>query len=276
MPRPAGKRRLDTHLVEEGLAPNRTRAQALIRAGRVRVDGRLVDKPGTLVDPEAAADILTPAPYVSRGGEKLNGALQAFGVDARDRVCLDIGASTGGFTDCLLQHGAARVYAVDVGKGILDWKLRNDPRVFVREAVNARYLTSEHVPEPVTLAVVDVAFISLRLVLPAIPPLMAPGGEVVALVKPQFEAGRRHVGRRGVVRDPSVHLRVLNDLRDFSARELGWGLHGAIASPLAGPAGNVEFFFYLLPERQPRHDVDLQAVVQSVHADAAPTDSDTS
>jgi len=270
MRRPSSKRRLDAHLVEEGLAVNRTRAQALIRAGRVRVDGQLIDKPGSLVKPGSAIDVHRPPPYVSRGGEKLEGALEAFRVDARDRVCLDIGASTGGFTDCLLQHGAARVYAVDVGKGILDWKLRNDPRVIVREGINARHLSSEHVPERVTLFVVDVAFISLRLVLPAAAPFVDPAGEVVALVKPQFEAGRQDVGRRGVVRDPSVRLRVLNDLRDFAADELGWGLQWAIPSPLAGPAGNVEFFFHLLPGLQPRWEVDLSALADSDGANTDP------
>ncbi len=239
--------RLDQLLVERGLVESRAKAQALIRAGKVRVAGRVIDKPGTQVPPEAELEIERPPRYVSRGGEKLEAALKAFKVDPKGKVCLDIGSSTGGFTDCLLQHGAARVHAVDVGKGLLHWKLRNDPRVVVHEGVNARYLRFEEIGEPVDLVTVDVSFISLRLVLPPVKPIVRPEGDVIALVKPQFEAGREKVGKGGVVRDPAVHREVLEGIVGFVERKLGWSVAGAIRSPLLGPAGNVEFFLHILP-----------------------------
>ncbi len=253
-------------IVASNLAQSRSQAQALIRAGRVRVDGHLVDKPGTAVSKRAHLQVNAPPRYVSRGGDKLQAALGALDIDVRSRTCLDVGASTGGFTDCLLQHGAARVYAVDVGKGILDWKLRRDTRVVVREELNARFLEPKHIPEAVDLAAVDVAFISLRLVLPAVKQVLAQEGEVLALVKPQFEAGRGQVGRRGVVRDPAVHLEVLEKVRRFSSNSLGWSLRGAVVSPLPGPAGNLEFFFHLLPAPRQPSEVDLAALVSSAHA----------
>ncbi len=259
------RERLDLLLVTAGLAASRSQAQALIRAGRVQVDGKLVDKPGTTVPGSAQLEVRTPPRFVSRGGEKLEAALSVFAVDPGGRVCLDVGASTGGFTDCLLQHGAARVYAVDVGKGLLDWKLRNDPRVVTREGLNARFLEPEHVPDAVGLATVDVAFISLRLVLPAVKQVLEPRGEVLALVKPQFEAGRSQVGRRGVVRDPRVHLQVLETVRVFAAENLGWTLCGALASPLLGPAGNLEFFFHLSPTAERTDEVDLAELVNAAH-----------
>ncbi len=240
------KERLDLLLIERGHAISRAQAQALIRAGRVRVGGKVLDKPGTPVPSDAPIEVTEPPAFVSRGGEKLAAALDAFGVDPGGRVCLDVGASTGGFTDCLLQRGAARVYAVDVGRGQLDWRLRNDPRVVVREGVNARHLRAEDVGEPVDLATVDVSFISLRLVLPPLGSVVKPGGDVIALVKPQFEAGREQV-RRGVVRDPAVHQAVVEGIASFAREELGWEVRGSIPSPLLGPAGNREFFLHLVP-----------------------------
>jgi 23S rRNA (cytidine1920-2'-O)/16S rRNA (cytidine1409-2'-O)-methyltransferase len=238
--------RLDQLLVERGLAESRARAQALLMAGRVRVgagDGARLDrKAGDLVDPGVPIEVAAPLPFVSRGGEKLAGALDAFGIDPAGRVCLDVGASTGGFTDAILQRGAVRVHAIDVGRGQLADALRRDPRVVSRERTNARDLAPDLLGEPVSLAVVDVSFISLRLVLPPIARCLAPGGEVVALVKPQFEAGR---GRApgGVVRDPAVHREVLARALD-DARAAGLVPLGLAASSLVGPAGNREFFLH--------------------------------
>ncbi len=260
------RERLDVLLVQRGLATSRSQAQLLIRAGRVKVAEQTMDKPGGLVAPDALVELRHAPPYASRGGEKLEAALRSFEVDPAGRICLDVGASTGGFTDCLLKHGAARVYAVDVGKGLLDWRLRSDPRVIVQEGVNARYLDARHVPEHVALAVLDVAFISLRLVLPAVQPFVETQGDILALVKPQFEAGRKQVRRGGVVRDPAVHQQVLEDLRRFAEDTLGWQLQGATASPLQGPAGNIEFFLHLKPGKEEPASIDLQQVVESAHA----------
>lgn len=238
-----GKERLDVLLVARGKASSRAQAQALIRAGRVRVTGTLLDKPGAHVSTDAAIEVSAPPRYVSRGGDKLEAALAAFGVNPQDKVCLDLGSSTGGFTDCLLQHGARKVHAVDVGRGQLDWKLRNDPRVVVHEGVNARSLQCEDIGEEVDLVTVDVSFISLRLVLPPLAAIVKPEGDVIALVKPQFEAGREAV-RRGVVRDPAVHQAVVDGVAAFAQRELGWTVRGRAPSPLLGPAGNREFFLH--------------------------------
>ncbi len=232
------KERLDRLLVERGLADNRSQAQRLIRAGQVRVDGQVVDKPGAEVSGGALIVLAARPRFVSRGGEKLEAALVRFGLRVEGRVAADVGASTGGFTDCLLQHGAARVYAIDVGYGQLAWELRNDPRVVVMERTNARYL--ERLPEPVDLVTMDVSFISLELILPRVVGWLGPGGEVVALIKPQFEAGRREVGKGGVVRDAAVHRQVLQKVVSAAA-SLGLGMQGLIASPLLGPAGNREF-----------------------------------
>ncbi|HAZ30440.1 TPA: TlyA family rRNA (cytidine-2'-O)-methyltransferase [Candidatus Acetothermia bacterium] len=240
----ADKERLDALLFERGYASSRAQAQALIRAGRVRVTGVVVDKPGTTVPATAAIEVSAGARYVSRGGEKLEAALAAFQIEPTGKVCLDVGASTGGFSDCLLQHGASRVYALDVGRGQLHWKLRNDPRVIVREETNARNLRLEDIGEPVDLATVDVSFISLRLVLPPLGAIVRPGGGVIALVKPQFEAGRK-AARRGVVRDPDVHHAVVEQVSTFAREELGWTVRGVIPSLLLGPAGNREFFLHL-------------------------------
>jgi 23S rRNA (cytidine1920-2'-O)/16S rRNA (cytidine1409-2'-O)-methyltransferase len=240
--------RLDQLLVDRGIAASRAKAQALLLAGRVRVgDGdsaRLDRKPGDLVDPSLEVGVVEPEPYVSRGGHKLVAALDAFGIDPTDRVCLDVGASTGGFTDLLLQRGARRVYALDVGRGQLAETLRSNPRVVSMERFNARELTSESLPEPVSLATVDVSFISLGLVLgPIAATFEHGGGDLVALVKPQFEAGRSEV-RGGVVRDPAVHDAVIGRVQAL-ARRAGLAVRGTIPSPILGPAGNREFLLWL-------------------------------
>lgn len=230
--------RLDHLLVERGLVASRTEAQRLIRAGEVLVAGQVVDHPGTPVPTDAPVALTARPRFVSRGGEKLEAALIGFGVDVRGRIAADVGASTGGFTDCLLQRGAARVYAIDVGYGQLDWRLRNHPRVVVMERINARYL--EQLPEKVHLVTIDVSFISLRLILPQVTKWLYPQGQVIALLKPQFEAGRRDVGKGGVVRDPAVHRRVIEEIARAAA-DLGLTLRGLMVSPLLGPAGNREF-----------------------------------
>ena len=238
--------RIDELLVARGLAPSRQRARALVMAGLVVVGDRRVDKPGQRVDPEAEVRLKGEHnPYVSRGGLKLEAALEAFGVDPAGRVCVDVGASTGGFTDCLLQHGARRVYAVDVGYGQLAWRLRQDPRVVSLERRNIRTLDPGEIPEPADLVVVDTSFISLRLVLPRVWELVAPGGEVVALVKPQFEVGREHVGKGGVVRDPGLRERALRSVLE-AARDLGFQVMGTAESPVPGAKkGNVELLAHL-------------------------------
>lgn len=236
------KKRLDILLVEKGLVRSRARAQRLIMAGEVLVNGQVVDKPGTRVSPDASIEILAPLPYVSRGGLKLEAALDAFHLAVEGLIAADVGASTGGFTDCLLQRGAARVYAIDVGYGQLAWQLRRDPRVVVMERTNARYL--ERLPEPVDLVVIDVSFISLELILPRAVDWLRADGQIIALIKPQFEAGPEQVGRGGVVKDPAVHAAVLRRIAHW-AIERGLAVHGLMASPLLGPAGNVEFLIYL-------------------------------
>lgn len=244
---PTTRQRLDQVLVERGLAPTRARAQALILAGLVRVEGKTVDKPGAAVSPQACVEVVgADHPWVSRGGVKLAAALAAFGVNPNGKRCLDVGASTGGFTHVLLAGGAAQVTAVDVGRGQLDWRLRQDERVVVREGLNARHLTAAQIGGPFDLIVVDVSFISLRLVLPALVPLLAPGGDVVALIKPQFEAGRRQVGKGGVVRDPRVREAAIDAVL-AAAHALGLACQGRMASPLPGPAGNLEELVHLHP-----------------------------
>jgi 23S rRNA (cytidine1920-2'-O)/16S rRNA (cytidine1409-2'-O)-methyltransferase len=240
--------RLDQLIVERGLAESRSRAQALLIGGRVRVgagDGARFDrKPGDLVDPETVVGVEAPEPYVSRGGHKLAAALDAFGLDPAGRICLDVGASTGGFTDVLLQRGARRVYAVDVGRGQLAERLRGDARVVSLERTNARTLTAGSLPEPVALATVDVSFISLRLVLGPIVSTFDPaGGDLIALVKPQFEAGRGETDG-GVVRDPVVHERVVREVGE-AAQAIGLEIAGDVASPILGPEGNREFLLHL-------------------------------
>ncbi len=232
------KKRLDVLLVERGLAESRNKAQRLIRAGSVRVAGQVADKPGTQTAADVEIVVAARPRFVSRGGGKLEAALLRFGLDVTSVAAADVGASTGGFTDCLLQRGARRVYAIDVGYGQLDWRLRNDPRVIVMERTNARHLSD--LPEMVDLVTADVSFISLELILPVAVRWLLPGGQVVTLIKPQFEAGRREVGKGGVVRDPAVHRRVLERVLDVVSG-LDLGLRGLMPSPLRGPAGNIEF-----------------------------------
>ncbi len=239
------KERLDIALVDRGLAPSRERARALILARQVTVDGQIVSKAGAPVALDARVELSAPDhPYVGRGGIKLAHALDVFGVNPAGRHTLDVGASTGGFTDVLLQRGAASVVALDVGHGQLDWKLRIDPRVTVREGVNARTLSREDVPASTDLVTIDVAFISLRLILPALVPLLAPGTDIIALVKPQFEAGRDEVGRHGLVTDPAVHAAVVARVASEAAA-LGLRRVAMTPSPITGANGNREFFLHL-------------------------------
>lgn len=236
------KKRLDTLLVERGLAPSREKAQALVMMGAVRSGERLLSKPGAAVAEEVPLSLVSRLPYVGRGGLKLAAALDAFAIDVTGVVAADVGCGTGGFTDCLLQRGAVRVYAIDVGRGQLHYRLRLDSRVVVLEGVNARYPLQ--LPEPVDLATVDVSFISLRKVLPTVGEALTPRGEVVALLKPQFEAERRGVGRGGVVRDAAVRLAVQADFLVW-CREQGWEVRGSMESPVVGRAGNREFLVFV-------------------------------
>jgi 23S rRNA (cytidine1920-2'-O)/16S rRNA (cytidine1409-2'-O)-methyltransferase len=239
--------RLDTRLVELGLAPSRERARALILAGQVQVGDRPAGKAGESVPADAKIALLRPDhPYVGRGGVKLAHALDVFGVSVDGRQVLDIGASTGGFTDVLLRRGAARVTALDVGRGQIDWTLRNDPRVLVLEGVNARTLTRDRIPFPADLVTIDVSFISLRHILPAVPSLLNAGATVIALVKPQFEAGRREVGKGGIVTDPAVHARVVDEVV-AAASAVGLDHVASVESPITGTEGNREFFVHLRP-----------------------------
>jgi 23S rRNA (cytidine1920-2'-O)/16S rRNA (cytidine1409-2'-O)-methyltransferase len=258
------RQRLDQALVARGLAESRARAQALVLAGAVLVDGAVVLKPGHPVLPATSLALASAPRFVSRGGDKLDHALTTFGIDPAGLVCVDIGASTGGFTDCLRQRGAARIYAVDVGYGQVHWTLRQDPRVVVLERTNIRHL--DGLPEPVDLAVIDVSFIGLALVLPVARRLLRPSGQAVALVKPQFEAGRGQVGRGGVVRDPAVHRRVLGEVV-ASARAAGFGVRGLTRSPLRGPAGNVEFLAWLAA---PGDEPDAAALIDACLATPEP------
>lgn len=235
------RRRLDQILVDRKLCPSREKAQRLIRSGRVRVDGAVWDKPGQVVPEKAGLDVAGKDPFVGRGGEKLQAAIETFQISAAGRTCLDIGASTGGFTDCLLQNGAAVVTAVDVGSGQLHWDLRRDRRVDVREKTNARNLRPDDFHPPPHLAVVDVSFISLTLILPPVREVLAKQGDLVTLIKPQFEAGPKSVRKGGVVADPRVHARVIQGLRKFGTEILALQWKGIVRSPITGPAGNIEF-----------------------------------
>lgn len=238
----AAKIRLDQLLVDRGMVESREKARALILAGEVRVDGQKSDKPGHAIAEEARVELLERMPYVSRGGFKLAGALDHFSIDVAGRVCIDVGASTGGFTDCLLQRGAARVCAVDVGHGQIDWKLRHHPRVEVREGVNARYLRAGDFPEKFDLAVCDASFISATLLIPAVVPLLAEHGEMIILIKPQFEVGREQVGKGGIVRDPDLHRAACDRVRGV-VEELGFRTD-IVESPIRGAEGNREFLLY--------------------------------
>ena len=236
------KTRLDRLMVERGLAESREKAQAMIMAGEVRVQGQKASKPGQAVEAGCDVEVLAKPPYVSRGGLKLAGAVRHWAIDVAGKVCADIGSSTGGFTDVLLQSGAARVHAVDVGAGQLDWKLRNDPRVVVHEGVNARELEPGQIGEPVELLVCDVSFISVTLILPAIVRLLRDGGQLVILIKPQFEVGKGQVGKGGIVRDPELHQAVCRKVQD-AVREFGF-VTDIIESPISGAEGNKEFLLY--------------------------------
>lgn len=240
-----GKKRLDMVLFERGLVESRQRAQALIMAGQVYVNGRKSDKAGAATEEQAEIEVRGKRlAYVSRGGLKLEKAIRRFSLDLKKKTCIDCGASTGGFTDCMLQNGAEKVYAVDVGYGQLAWSLRQDPRVICLERTNVRYLTGEVIPEPLDFGSVDVSFISLKLILPPLRALMKPTGQVVCLVKPQFEAGREKVGKKGVVRDPSVHLEVLEQFF-LHAAESGFTVNDMTFSPIRGPEGNIEYLGFL-------------------------------
>ena len=269
--RAGGRERLDRLLVDRGHARSRERAQALVLAGRVRVDGKPAGKPGVPVPKTASIEIIEPDhPFVGRGGVKLDGALSRLGIDPRGCVALDIGASTGGFTDCLLRRGAGRVFALDVGSGLLDWTLRNDPRVVVLEGRNARHLAPADLPGQVDLVVIDVSFISLRLILPVVQALLAPGGAIVALVKPQFEVGRKDVGRGGIVRDPRLHGKALESVA-AAAQALGLAVLGGCPSPITGAEGNREFFLHLMPgaaTAAPALTELLGGIVDDGHAEA--------
>jgi 23S rRNA (cytidine1920-2'-O)/16S rRNA (cytidine1409-2'-O)-methyltransferase len=239
------KERLDKVIKERRLIRSRSRAQRMIEAGQVKVDGRIMTRPGHPIDCEADIEILRIERYVSRGGEKLEAALEQFQVDPKGQVCLDIGASTGGFTDCLLQHGAKKVYAIDVGHDQMHAKIRRDPRVVAREGINARYLEPQDIGEPIDLVVVDVSFISLKLVLPPLVDIIAPDGEIVALVKPQFEVGKERLPNDGVIKNAADREAVLADIRSFIESETPWIVVGEMMSPIKGDKGNVEFFVHL-------------------------------
>ena len=260
------KMRLDVLLVERGLAESRAKAQAMIMAGQVRVSDQVALKPATTIPADSILTIDSGPRFVSRGGEKLDAALEAFHIDVKGLTCADVGASTGGFTECMLQRGAAKVYAIDVGKGILHWKLRNDPRVVVMEESNARYVQS--LPEPVSLVTVDASFISLKILLPVVSrwleDLHEEGdrgqGEIIALIKPQFEAGKKDVARGdGVIRDPEIHRQVLLDVLAFAQTE-GLQIRGLLKSPLLGPKGNAEFLVWLGSQQS---EVDLKELVEN-------------
>ena len=265
------KVRLDVLLVERGLAESRAKAQALIMAGQVRIAGQTALKPATAIPADSVLTVDSGPRFVSRGGEKLDAALEAFPITVSGLICADVGASTGGFTDCLLQRGAAKVYAIDVGKGILHWKLRNDKRVVVMEETNARYV--ESMPEQVSLVTVDASFISLKILLPVVKKWISPSpdpsgrplplgeGNVVALIKPQFEAGKKDVSRGdGVIRNPEIHKQVLTDVLSFAQNE-GFGIRGLIKSPLLGPKGNAEFLAWLGEQTT---SADIPALVEKV------------
>ena len=260
------KKRLDVLLFEKGMAESRQKAQAIIMSGQVFVDEQRVDKAGAAVDEAARIEVRGQTlAYVSRGGLKLEKAMSTFPISLKGAVCADIGASTGGFTDCMLQNGAVKVYAVDVGYGQLAWKLRSDERVVCMERTNARYLTREQISEALDFVSIDVSFISLHLILPAVRALLSEEGQVVCLVKPQFEAGREKVGKKGVVRDPQVHLEVLEQFLRHAA-ESQFFVKDLTFSPIRGPEGNIEYLGHLTIAEQPPYTGDLAALVEASHA----------
>ena len=258
------KERLDVLLVRNGFFSSREKAKATIMAGCVYVDGQKEDKAGMKFDTDSQIEVRGHAlPYVSRGGLKLEKAVNLFDLDLEGKVCMDIGASTGGFTDCMLQKGAAKVYSIDVGHGQLDWKLRNDPRVVCMERFNARELSAEDLPQVPDFASIDVSFISLRLILGPVFNTLSQSGSVAALIKPQFEAGREKVGRKGVVRDPAVHEEVINHVLDFAA-ETGFSCAGLTFSPITGPEGNIEYLAYLVKEPGNTARPDAESIRETV------------
>lgn len=261
------KVRLDQRVFDLGLCESRERAKTTIMSGLVYVDGQKADKPGTPVGEDAKIEVRGSAcPYVSRGGFKLEKALKVFPVEPAGKTCIDCGASTGGFTDVLLKNGAKKVYAVDVGYGQLAWSLRSDGRVVSMERTNARRLTPDMFPEPMDIAVMDLSFISVQLILPAVRPLLREGGQVVCLIKPQFEAGREDVGKKGVVRDKSVHKRVLDDFLAF-APGAGYAVCGLDYSPIRGPEGNIEYLAYLRASESVGAEYDTEAIVAASHGE---------
>ena len=260
------KERLDVLLVKRNLADSREKAKALIMSGIVYVNGQKEDKAGTTFDETAPIEVRgNTLKYVSRGGLKLEKAMTHFGVELKDKICMDVGASTGGFTDCMLQNGATKVYSVDVGHGQLAWKLRNDERVVCMERTNARYLTREEIPDELDFASIDVSFISLKLIFPALYGLLREGGEIACLIKPQFEAGREKVGKKGVVRDPAVHLEVLEHFL-IHAKENHFTVLGITYSPIRGPEGNIEYLGFLRKSEEPSAQIDLNAIVEASHS----------
>ena len=260
------KVRLDQLVFDQGFSESRERAKAIIMSGVVYVNGQRADKPGAQVAPDVKIEVRgNTLPYVSRGGFKLEKALKVFPVDPTGLTCIDCGASTGGFTDVLLQNGAAKVYAVDVGYGQLAWSLRTDPRVVCMERTNIRYVTHEQIPEEMDVAVADLSFISLRLILGAVGALLKPEGEMVCLVKPQFEAGKDKVGKKGVVRDPAVHAEVLREFLRY-APECGFGVRGLDFSPIRGPEGNIEYLAWLKKGAESIPEPDIDALVAASHA----------
>lgn len=263
----SGKKRLDCLVFDLGLAESREKAKTMIMMGNVYVENQKSDKPGTMIPENAKIEVRGAVmPYVSRGGLKLEKAMQCFDLTLQDKICMDIGASTGGFTDCMLQNGAKKVYAVDVGYGQLAWRLRTDPRVVNLERTNVRYLTAEKVPDPIAFASVDVSFISLCLVLPVARNFLTGDGEMVCLIKPQFEAGREKVGKKGVVRDPAVHKEVVGKIHSF-VLEHGFSVKNLTFSPVKGPEGNIEYLIHLQRSEQPDMSAiwDLDELIECSH-----------
>jgi 23S rRNA (cytidine1920-2'-O)/16S rRNA (cytidine1409-2'-O)-methyltransferase len=258
------KKRLDLYLVEQGYAPTREKARSIIMSGCVYLENERLDKAGTMVPEDASIEVRGgKLKYVSRGGLKLEKAILEFSLDLKEQICMDVGASTGGFTDCMLQNGAKKVYAVDVGYGQLAWELRQDPRVINLERKNIRFVTREEVPDPLDFSSIDVAFISLRLVLPVVFQLLKDSGQAVALIKPQFEAGREKVGKKGVVRDKATHIEVIETVLAFT-KEIGFVIKGLTFSPVRGPEGNIEYLMYLSKYGE-EAKMDIEAIVDESH-----------
>jgi 23S rRNA (cytidine1920-2'-O)/16S rRNA (cytidine1409-2'-O)-methyltransferase len=266
------RERLDVILYNRGLFESREKAKAAVMAGIVYVNGECCDKPGLSVETDCGIEIKgNPIPYVSRGGLKLEKAIREFGIELDGLTCVDVGASTGGFTDVMLKNGAVKVYAVDVGYGQLAWTLRNDPRVVCMERTNFRYVTAEQIKEPIDFGSADVSFISLKLILPPLKALLRPDGKVVCLIKPQFEAGREKVGKKGVVRDPKVHVEVINDIIK-STTQMGFAVMGLTWSPITGPEGNIEYLLYLVKGMHEGNIITSVAdVVKSAHEELSRT-----